>query len=231
MSTFAASPPHYLPGIDFFYKMSRAQQFVIADDLIYRDKGRVNRTLIKNASGMQWLTVPVRHRRSERQWIRDVRIDTSRHWGQKHRKTLEVNYRYSPYFEYYVDAFAKIYEREWRYLLDLDLALIGLIRKALAITVPLQRSSSLDLAEGATEKIIDLAGKIGAGRYLASPEDANFLDPSRFQEAGVGLVYSDFHPRPYRQQFGDFMPGLSIVDLLFNEGPEAKWILLESEKE
>ena len=59
MSTFAASPPHYLPGIDFFYKMSRAQQFVIADDLIYRDKGRVNRTLIKNASGMQWLTVPV----------------------------------------------------------------------------------------------------------------------------------------------------------------------------
>lgn len=211
--------------------MSRAQQFVIADDLIYRDKGQLNRARIKHAAGVQWLTVPVQHRRAGRQWIRDVRIETSRHWGQKHRKTLEVNYRYSPYFEYYVDAFAKIYEREWRYLLDLDLALIGLIRQALAITVPLQRSSALDLAEGASEKIIDLAGKIGAGSYLAAPGDAAFLDPFRFQEAGVILAFSDFHPRPYRQQFGDFVPGLSVVDLLFNEGPEAKWILLESGKE
>lgn len=231
MNTLAANPPHYLPGIDFFYKMSRVQQFVIADDLSYRDKGRVNRARIKNASGMQWLTVPVRHRGAGSQWIRDVRIDGARRWGQKHRKTLEVNYRYSPYFEFYIDAFAEIYEREWRYLLDLDLALIGLIRKALGITVPLQRSSALDLAEGATEKIIDLAGKIGAGRYLAAPEDAAFLDQSRFQKAGVALAFSDYQPRPYRQQFGDFVPGLSVVDLLFNEGPEAKWILLESSGE
>lgn len=230
MITFAADLPGYIPGLSFFYKMSRVETFAIADDLRFYGKGTLNRARIKTADDVQWLSVPLLRKGKGPQFIKDLRIDNTRHWGQKHWKTLRVNYSYSPYFEYYIDYFEEIYRKEWTFLLDLNMVIIELARKALGIESPLSFTSAEKLREGATEKIVDLALKTGAGCYMADPAHRQFLDEKMFAENNIELLFSDFQPRPYRQQFGRFEADLSIFDLLFNEGPEAKWILLAQQK-
>ncbi len=230
MITFAADLPGYIPGLSFFYKMSRVDSFAIADDLRFYGKGTLNRARIKTADGVQWLTVPLLRKGKGPQLIKDLRIDNTREWRQKHWKALRVNYSYSPYFEYYIDYFEKIYQKEWTFLLDLNMVIIELVRKALGIECPLSFTSAEELREGATEKIVDLALKTGAGCYLADPAHRQFLNEKMFAENNIELLLSDFHARTYRQQFGFFEADLSIVDLLFNEGPEARWILLAQQK-
>lgn len=230
LTTFAADLPGYIPGLSFFYKMSQVDRFAIADDLRFYGKGTLNRARIKAADGLQWLTVPLLRKGKGPQYIKDLRIDNTRQWGQKHWKTLRVNYSYSPYFEYYIDYFEKIYQKEWTFLLDLNMVIVELVRKALGIECPLSFTSLEELREGATEKIVDLALKTDAGCYMADPAHRQFLNEKMFVDNKIELLFSDFQAQTYRQQFGRFAADLSIIDLLFNEGPEAKWILLAQQK-
>lgn len=221
----AAAAPAYLPDRSCFAKMVRADCFVLADDLLFSKKGRVNRTQIKTAGGTRWMTVPVLTRAQGRQLIRDVQIDPTRHWAKKHWKTLQVNYQYAPYFEFYADAIAEIYHREWCFLLDLNRALLAVLRKALGIAVPETLSSAIPARPGvsASERIVQIARETGCDTYLAAAADRAFLDENIFAAAGIRLAFPDYAPKPYRQLFGPFVANLSVMDLLFNLGGSAAY--------
>ena len=96
--TIAADKPAYIPAISYFYKMKRADMFVLADDILYRPQSAANRTAVKGTAGKQWLTVPVLSKGRGRQRIKDVQIDPIRHWRRKHWKALSACYQYTPYF-------------------------------------------------------------------------------------------------------------------------------------
>ncbi|RMH94582.1 MAG: hypothetical protein D6681_13465, partial [Calditrichaeota bacterium] len=124
----ASQTPDYLPEAGYFYRMARADRFVIADDIVMSSSGMVNRCRIHRPDGVQILTVPILRKGKGPQLIRDVRIDTSRHWRKKHWRSLYLNYRYAPYFDYYADFFQKVYDREWRFLVDLNLEMLHHLR-------------------------------------------------------------------------------------------------------
>jgi hypothetical protein len=221
----AADRPNYLPSIEYFHKMQHAGVFVLADDIQYTSPGFINRALIKSAGGKQWLTVPVLTRGKNRQIIKDVKIAADRHWWQKHRKTLQVNYQYAPYWEFYVDFFESVFQKEWVFLLDLNLEIIEFIRATLGIATPLRLASDLNITSRGVERIIDIVKKMDCRQYFAGQHDRSFLQTFLFEAAGVELFFHDFQSPVYRQQFENFLPNLSIIDLLFNFGPEAKQVL------
>ncbi|NIV92323.1 hypothetical protein GWN42_05845, partial [candidate division KSB1 bacterium] len=107
----AAHQPAYLPDLTFFYKMSVADMFVLADTLQFSKHGAINRAKIKTARGINWLTVPVLTKGREGQSIAEVEINGAQAWQHKHWKTLVVNYTYAAYFEKYADFFANLYEK------------------------------------------------------------------------------------------------------------------------
>lgn len=211
----AADRPDYLPAAGYFFKMARADLFVIADDLQYTTAGLVHRALIRSAGGPLWLSVPVLTGGKGIQQIREAQIDNSKNWRQKHRKALRLNYRYAPYFEYYEDFFERLYGREWKFLIDLNLTGIEFLSSAAGIRTPLRFSSEFNTPAGATEKIIDIARKTGCRGYLALREDRAFLEADLFAEAGIALEWLDFSPPG-----GQEMLNLSLIDMLFHHGPE-----------
>lgn len=202
--------------------MTRADVFVLADDVQYTAHGFINRNFIKSPKGKQWLTVPVITRGRGAQKINEARIDKDQDWRRKHWNSLQFNYKYAPYFDYYAEFFEQLYQKEWEFLVDLNIALIGFVRKALNIDCPIHLSSELSLASEKTERIIDMAKKTGCDQYLSGEGGKRYLDEALFKEAGIELIYSDFKHPIYHQQFFKFIPNLSIIDLLFNEGPGAE---------
>lgn len=228
MKVAAADWPGYLPAIPFFAKMMQADVFVLADDLRYTKHSWINRARIKNAKGWQWLTVPVFTKGRLGQTIREVEIDNSSGWTRRHWKTILVNYRHAAYFELLEEAVASVYARQWTRLIDLNLAFIDLVRTALGVRTHLVRSSELGVYGTGTVRLVELCRAVAADVYLSDAESSRLLQRARLEEAGIAFQEARFEHPQYHQLFGEFVPNLSILDLLFNEGEMAREIIADA---
>lgn len=225
----AAHQPNFIPWIGYFHKMAQADKFVLADDLQYTAHGFINRNHIKTRNGKQWLTVPVITKGKGLQKINEVRIDKEQNWRQKHWNSLQLNYKYAPYFDYYADFFERIYQKDWTFLVDLNIELIEFVRKSLNISCPIVLSSELDLRSDATERIVDMVKKNNCTKYLSGKSGKKYLNEKLFKDAGIDLIYTDFKHPIYHQQFGEFVSHFSIIDLLFNEGVRAMEFIMPNQ--
>jgi len=227
MKTLAAHPSCFFPGLEVFYKWSRADVFVVADDVQFVTHGDINRARIKSAAGATWLTVPVRHKGLRRQPIRQVAILQPASWRRRHLKSIAVNYKASAYFEKYIDFFEGFYRKRWERLRDINFAGLEFAREALGIRTPMRLSSEFGIDSSGSQRIIDLAQALDCSRYLTDTRSRSYLDASLFQRAGIELAFFEYSYPVYHQLFGEFLPGLSIIDLLFNEGDAAPDILMK----
>ena len=189
------------------------------------------RTAIKSAlqDGGFWLTVPVVYKGHSRERIGQILIDNGSDWQRKHWGSLKSAYSAAPFFKGHSAFFEEVYSRSWERLADLNIHIIKYILEYLKIDTPLYYESRIGTTQEATERIIELCKKLNADTYLSGSGAKVYLEEERFAQSGIKLEYQHFvHPQ-YRQQFvkqeGDFLPYMSIVDLLFNEGPESINIL------
>ena len=215
----AVHQPQYLPWLGFFSKLDAADVFVLYDDTQYKHDEWQNRNRIKTPNGVQWLTVPVHHSQGEQIW--DIRIDNLKPWRRKHAQALATNYARSPYAAQYANDLEVIYSEDWQRLAELNHALIGLLTGWLGIDTPTLCSSELDYAGRATEALISICKEVGADTYLSGPGGRDYLETERFAAEGLTLLFHDVEHPVYEQPFGEFVPGLSAVDLCFNCGPQS----------
>lgn len=221
----AVLQPGYLPWLGFFDQMNRVDVFVLYDDVQYTRSDWRSRNRIKGPQGPVWLTVPVLKRGRLGQSILEAEIDNRSDWRRKHRETLRIHYGKSPFFEDHWPLFAEAYGRSWQRLADLDLFLIEKLRDALGIRTRIARSSELGVGGQRIERLLALCRHFGADRYLTGDAAEDYLDPTPFSAGGVNLEYQRYEHPQYPQQYGGFTPHLSIVDLLFNCGPNSLAIL------
>ena len=229
----AAHQPHYLPWLGYLDKLAKADVFVVMDDVQYEAQNYQNRQRIKLDSGAAWLTVPV-HRGRQTDRICDKRIDNGgspkQHWQRRTWLTLETHYRRTPHFARYADELRDIYTWRWHSLLELDLAILDFARRALAIKTPILRSSTLELCDGKTERLIDLCRKLGARAYLSGSGGATgYLDVERMGRSGIGVIWQHFAHPSYPQRYPErgFVSHLGFLDLLFNCGPASRDVLFD----
>ncbi len=164
----------------------------------YQKQTYRNRTYIYTANGKLLLTIPIKHKgNGERQLYKDIRIENDFGWQTLHWRSLETAYRTSPFFEYYEDEFAHLFEKKKEFLLDFNYECMHVIFECLELG-----SDYLKTKE-----------------YIKTPENINDL------RTLVNARKEDSYPlAPYIQVFEDkhgFIPNLSILDLLFNEGTNA----------
>ncbi len=221
MSILAIHQPNYLPWAGYFYKIRKADAFVLLDhvDIVTGTATAItHRTRLKAPDGALMLTIPLK-KGSKR--IHEVEMDYSRNWPAKHLATLRNLYGRAPFFEAYYPGISDILDSGRPGLADLNIALIQKICEWLGISTPLVRSSELETPDlHKSELLVHLCKKMNATTYLSGNGARKYNDQNLFRGNGIELQYSSFVQNPYPQRFGVFVPGLSILDALFSIGPE-----------
>lgn len=218
--------PGYLPWLGFFELVYNCDLFVLLDDVQYTKKDWRSRNRIRTKDGWIWLTVPVCIKHKQLQLINEAKINPYTDWRRKHLKALEINYHRAKYFSNYFPYFVKLYARDWEYLLDLDAEIISWLMDALNIKTPIIKSSSLNMKGRKEDKIINICKKLGAAELYDSKAAQNILDLDKFNEEKIRIKFQDFQHPIYRQTYEPFLPYMSVIDLLFQCGPESLNILL-----
>jgi hypothetical protein len=230
-----ALQPGYLPWLGFFDQILGCDLFIIYDDLPYAKDSWRNRNRVKTPGGWSWLTVPVVNKERDRKTIREVEVSEHGQWRRDHWRTLKNHYVRAPYFQDHEPFFASLYEKPWRFLVDLDLEIIFYLLRVLCIDTRVILSSEAGLeaehlrtkaaGKDPTGRVAFLCHRLGGERFLEGALGRAFIDTSRLESLGITLEFHDYQHPQYRQLFGDFIPYLSVIDLLFNHGAESLDIL------
>jgi hypothetical protein len=218
--TVAVLQSNYLPWKGYFDIINDVDLFIFYDDVQFTKNDWRNRNLIKTAAGPAWITVPVGQ--DIRRKICEVTIPDPR-WAKVHWKTLAQNYARAPHFAGYRELFEPVYlGRAWNYLSELNRHLVESIAGELGIAARFADSRDFDLEGGGSERLLQLLQKAGARRYVSGPSARNYLDETAFASAGIEVSYKTYEGYPeYPQLHPPFDHRVSIVDLLFNAGPQA----------
>jgi hypothetical protein len=214
---------NYIPWKGYFDAINMVDEFIIYDDMQYTKRDWRNRNKIKTKDGVQWLTIPVEVKGKYFQKINETRISDPA-WAKQHWNTIFHSYLKAPHFNLYKQQFEEAYLGCSTDLLsEVNHSFLKLICGILGITTPMRWSSEFELGEGKTERLVDICKKIGATDYYSGPAAKNYMDESLFEKEGIRVHYFDYsgYP-PYSQLHGEFTHEVSILDLLFNEGPDAK---------
>ncbi|HIA68589.1 TPA: hypothetical protein EYN98_21625 [Candidatus Poribacteria bacterium] len=225
--------PVYLPWIGYFYKTYKSDIFIFWDTDQISKGGLGNRNVVKIPDGTTYITVPIKWKGQSGQIYKDVEIDNKHKWRGKHRKTLQACYARAEYFNEYVHIFEEHYEKSWLLLDDLNISLIEAISDAIGLKCKFIRASCLEVDSGkdnATARLIGMTKAVGGTKYLSGFGGRNYMDMEMFEQEKIEVEIYDFVHPVYRQPWGDFVPQLSIVDLLFNEGPNSLEVIKSSHK-
>jgi len=208
--------------------MMNVELFVFLDDVQFRKKGWQNRNRIRINDGTTLLSIPV-HTHSYPK-INEVTIDNEKNWSIRHKKSILYNYARAPYFDEIKDFIESIFEKKFQYLLDLNTEIIKFIMNELEIKSKIVFSSELEISKKGSDRVIDICKAVGADHYITGTfwAESN-LRVEEFKKSNIDIEFQKFQHPIYKQIHGEFIPEMSIIDLLFNEGrKEAKKILQNS---
>ena len=223
----SANQPYFAPFPGFFYKARMSDLFVLMDDVQFpQGTTWISRNRFKSHQGTLWITVPVWKKGLGLQKITEVRICHEGRWAKKHLESLKSAYRKAPHLSEHLDFLAEIFSEKKETLMDLNLAVIRYLMRALAIKTELVLLSDLDVCSTGNRRLVDLCMKLGASQFMAQAPAKKFLDEKSFQDAGIEIVYVNPPVPIYPQLWGEFIANLSAFDLVLNCGPKAIDILV-----
>jgi hypothetical protein len=218
---------NYLPWRGYFDLLSRADEIILYDSVQYTRRDWRNRNQIKTANGLAWITIPVESKGNYLQSIDGMRVTAG--WAPKHEKSIALAYQGAAAFEataaWLFSTLADVSKESL--LTNINERLLRTIMACLGIATPLRRCTEVlrhkDMIKlGPTERLVSLCQAVGAQHYLSGPTAKAYLDVTAFDRAGISVVWMSYEGYPqYRQLWGDFVPNVSIVDLLLNMGDDA----------
>lgn len=228
----AIHQPQYMcyPGV--IDKIDQVDEFIFLDTVQFEKNEWQNRNRIKSHDGPQWLTVPVLMKGRSKQRIIDVTIDPHVNWRKKHLNALKTNYIKAPHYEEVMELISEgLYSFNWQLLSTMSCASTEIILEYLGVDTELYVASSLIIDEDdPDDRIINLVRLIGGDTYLAGVGGKDYMNLAKYEAKGIKVEFQDFHCPEYPQLYGEFVPNLSILDMLFNCGTDAIMEIREARK-
>jgi WbqC-like protein family len=217
----------YIPWKGYFDLIHSVDEFVLYDDVQYTRRDWRNRNKIKTPNGPAWLTIPVNTTGHYLDAIKDVTI-SELSWRAKHWRMLTANYAKSPYFRQYADVFERVYlQTDDTRLSAVNHRFITAICEILGIQTKVTWSMDYELVDGKTDRLVGICRQAGATTYLSGPAARSYIEVEKFHAANVDVVYFDYSGYPeYGQRFPPFDHHVTVLDLIFNEGPAATRYML-----
>jgi hypothetical protein len=221
----------YIPWRGFFDLIGRCDEYVILDHVQYVKRRWHNRNRIKTAAGPQWLTIPVITTSRREQTIDAVEVEKP--WAEQHWRAVELAYRRTAYFEVMAPLVRGWYERASgeRLLTEVNAIFLREIAALLAFGTRFVRDTAYPAQGTKTERLLAIIRAAGADCYLNGPSAKAYLDEPLLAGAGVAVEWMSYEGYPqYPQLYGPFEPAVSVLDLLFNVGPDARRYLTRSQQ-
>jgi WbqC-like protein family len=220
--TIAVVQSNYIPWRGYFDLINSVDEFILYDDVQYTIRDWRNRNIIKTSSGPLWLTIPVEVKGKYLQKIKDAVISDPT-WGRKHWASIMHSYSRAKYFSRHRELFEELYSRANDKLLShINYRFIVAICRILGITTPISWSMDYNLIGDKTERLVHLCQQAGATAYLSGPSAKAYLKEDLFRNEGISVSYMNYSGyREYTQLYPPFQSQVSIIDLIFNEGPGA----------
>ena len=192
----------YFPPIQYYSKLVQENPIYIECFENYAKQSYRNRCDILGANGRLTLSVPVLKGARKKILTKDIQIEYVENWQKIHFKGIESAYRKSPYYEYYIDDIAPIFNKDFKYLIDLNEHIMSILNEIIEINPQIERT---------TDYIKDTSGYID-WREGIHPKKSKRQEDENYAEVAYTQVFSD--------KF-EYQENLSILDLIFNLGPES----------
>ena len=229
MKKIAILQSNYIPWKGYFDLIAAVDEFVLYDDVQFTKNDWRNRNKIKTSHGLEWLSIPVGH--NIHRQIREV-TPSNHHWQEKHWKSLCHNYSKAPWFKEISEIFEPLYlGTVHKNLSQLNRLFIETICGYLGIRTAITNSWDYDFVSGRVERLIRICHQAGATDYISGPTAQNYIDEASFSNEGIGLTWFNYGDYPvYPQSRGTFEHQVSIIDLLFNCGPDSAKYMKNTQK-
>ena len=213
---------NYIPWKGYFDFIHMVDEFVLFDTAQYTRRDWRNRNVIKTRNGLLWLTIPVAVKGRYLQTIQETEVSEPS-WKEHHWKTIQRNYARAPFFDAYRARFEELYLGCEEKLLSLvNYRFLTAICDILGVKTHFSWASDYAPIEGKTERLVEWCKHLKATEYFSGPAARDYIEASLFANEGIALRYMDYSGYPeYRQLYPPFHHAVSIVDLIFNEGPNA----------
>lgn len=221
-----AHQPCYASWLGFFHKIALADKYINFDQVQYCTKDWINRNRIKTDSGFLWLTVPVYTIGHREKIIAEMEINNQTRWKEKHWRSIYLAYKKARFFDDYAEFLEDLYKMEWQYLIDLNEYMFKWFIKTLGIQTELDDAVNYKFQGAKSELVLDMCRQMKADIYIFGGEGKNYADVQAFKSDNIKPYFQNYvHPK-YTQLHGDFVSHMSIIDLLFNEGPRSMEIIM-----
>jgi len=215
---------NYIPWKGYFDLINRVDEFILFDDMQYTRRDWRNRNKIKLAAGSKWLTLGVEVKGKYYQKINQTLVSDA-NWAAQHWQKIHNAYAKAPFFADYQAMVGAWYAEaaSMTKLSDINHFLIGKICGFLDISTQISHSSDFQLLEGKSERLLQLCLDAGGDTYVSGPAAKGYLDVALFADNGVAVQWMDYdgYP-PYDQLFGEFEAAVTILDVIFNCGPQSR---------
>ena len=209
-----------------FNKIALSDAFMFVGHCQYTQKSWQTRNKISLGGVEHWLSVPVKKSGRFGQSINETEI-LDGHWQKKHLGSIRQAYGKRPYFELYYPDLEKLIMQDIPSLGDLNMSLIRVICNWLEITTKILDSRDLPVTGNKTDMLISMCESIDADHYLSNEGSRDYVDEKEMSYVGIQHCWQIFD-HPVYEQGVDYMPNLSVIDLLFNTGPDAADIVKNS---
>ncbi len=218
----AINQSNYVPWKGYFDQINTVDEFIIYDCVQYTKNDWRNRNKVKSAQGVQWLTIPVSLPFGLKTRIDEV-VTADPQWAKKHWTSISCNYARAEYFDQYKDEVAEFYrDLDTTNLSEINLRFLKWVCNLFSIKTRITRADEYELHDDRNMRLVNLCKQVGASTYISGPLAKNYLDVGLFTENDIKVIWMDYsgYP-PYRQLFGPFEHSVSVLDLIFNEGPNS----------
>lgn len=214
--------PHFLPWMGYVNKIMNSDAFVILNTVQYRPRYYQNRAKIRRNTSEMWLSIPVHSNRAS--LIKDVSLVTDQDWAKSITNTIEFLYRKKPFFK---ECWPSIREAILKPELMLDKVNFNVLMTILDILqikhVQIHIADQMNVTTTEpTERLLHLCQELSATHYISGRGGRDYMRVEDFSNAGIEIIYQDldFNNVSYSQGDEIFVGGLSVIDAIFNIGPE-----------
>jgi hypothetical protein len=220
MKKIAICQSNYIPWKGYFDLIAKSDVFVIYDEVQYTKNDWRNRNILKTANGPKWITIPIKNYKLSKK-INEVVTDLN-FWQRKHINMITLNYSRSPFFKEYSERLFSLYENSEN-LSEINIKFIKEICKIVGIDTQIINSTDLNLIGDRNQRLVDACNKLNATTYISGPAASAYLDECLFNENSINVEWIDYSDYPkYPQLFGEYLNQVSILDLIFNTGPDVR---------
>ena len=213
--------PDFMPYLGFFDRLLKAELYVVFDNVQYVRGSRAwtSRDKIKTPKGEKWISVGIK-KAVYGAAINEVMLRQDSEGRTHHLNLIQENYRKTEYYQEILPYIMDLYSIPCEKMVDFNMSSIRMLMKLFDIQIEMVMASSLKAEGKSNELIVSIMKELGCSHYLSGTGAKDYFISDPYERAGIEVIWQEFKHPVYPQQFGEFIPYLSSIDLLFNCGIE-----------